>query len=395
MILLVFLFFLLPPQEMTLKQGESRIITIKNAKKIAVENPAIADVKLISENEMMVTALSAGQTTIRVWHEEGVSEIKITVPASEPKLKGILEKALSEIEGVRVRAVGDRVMVEGEIFTQSDAEKFDRIMKGFPDVLVSVKRPQVFLKKMVELDVKLVEMTEGNKGGFGFNWPESLPFDLNGVFTINGNGGSLSLTVVSGLSFLVEIMALKGLVRILSNPVLVCVSGEKARFTAGGEVPVPKAGGYGTVDVTWKEFGVILEFSPVVEKKDVISLTIKAETSDIDPSNSVKITGFVMPAFIIRKSETTVNLQEGETLIIAELMSVKERKVVSKLPGFGHIPLIGEFFKSRKFEEEKSRFYILVTPRVIEPGSAEKERVEKALEEYRKMKKKLGVSLFD
>jgi len=389
------IIFLLSAHEVTLKAGESKVFRFSNVKKVLISDPSVVDVKVISQNEIILNAISPGKATVTVSHTDGTEEVFVNVSSSEPKLKAVLEKALSEIEGIRVRTVGDRVIVEGEIFTQSDAEKFDRIMKGFPEVLVSVKKPQIFLKKMVELDVKLVEFTEGNKGEAGFNWPESIPLDIKGVFTMNDSERGFSLSVVSGLSFIIDLMALKGFVRILSNPVLTCVSGEKARFTAGGEIPVPKSGGYGTVDVTWKEFGIILEFSPVVERKDTINLKIKAETSDLDPSNSVKITGFVMPAFITRKSETTVNLQEGETLVIAELMNVKERKVVTKLAGLGHIPIVGEFFKSRKMETERSRFYILVTPRVIEPGSIDKEKPQTLIEEYKRMKKKLGISLFD
>ena len=391
----IIMVFLISVQEITLKVGESKVLQFRDVKKVLISDPSVVDVKVISPSEIMLNALSAGKTTITVSHRDGTEEVSVSVTSPEPKLKAVLEKALSEIEGVKVRAVGDRVIVEGEILTQSDAEKFDRIMKGFPDVLVSVKKPQIFLKKMVELDVKLVEFTEGNKGEFGLNWSESIPLDIKGVFTMTDSDRGFSLSIVSGLSFIIDLMALKGFVRILSNPVLTCISGEKARFTAGGEIPVPKSGGYGTVDVTWKEFGIILEFSPVVERKDTINLSIKAETSDLDPSNSVKITGFVMPAFITRKSETTVNLQEGETLVIAELMNIKERKIVTKFPGLGHIPIVGEFFKSRKMERESSRFYILVTPKVIEPGSIDKEKPQSLLDEYKKMKKKLGISLFD
>ncbi len=393
---LFFATLLFTAQEVTLRAGESKLLQFKEIKKVTVGDSSVVDVKVLSENELMLIALSPGQTTVTVSHSQGISEIKINVPVSElNRLKGALEKALSGIEGISVKIVGDKVMVEGELLTQSDAEKFERIMKAFPDVLSSVKKPAVFLRKMIELDVKLIEMTEGNKGEFGFKFPESLPFEIKGTFLMEDSGRNFSLTVVSGLSFVVDLMALKGYIRILSNPVLVCVSGEKAKFTAGGEIPVPKAGSYGTVDVTWKEFGIILEFSPVVDKKGGINLTIKAETSDIDPSNSVKVTGFLMPAFITRRSETTVNLQEGETLVIAELMNIKERKVTSKVPGFGHIPIIGEFFKSRKMESERSRFYILVTPHLLEPGAIGTEKKERVLEDYKKMKKELGISIFD
>lgn len=391
----IFLFLFITLQEISLRVGESKFLQLREVKRVHISEPSVVDVKVISQNEIMLNALSPGRATIKISYAGGEEEVLLNVSSSEPKLKAVLEKALSEIEGVRVKSVGDRVIVEGQILTQTDAEKFERIMKGFPDVLISVKMPQIFLKKMVELDVKLVEFTEGSRGEFGFNWPESIPLDIKGIFTMTGAENEFSLSIVSGLSFIVNLMALKGFVRILSNPILTCVSGEKARFTAGGEMPVPKAGGYGTVDVTWKEFGIILEFSPIVERNDTINLRIKAETSEVDPSNSIKVTGFVMPAFTTRKSETTVNLQEGDTLVIAELINIKERKTTSKLPGLGHIPIVGEFFKSRKVEREKNRFYILVTPKVVEPGSIDKERPQTLIEEYKKVKKKLGISLFD
>lgn len=382
-------------ENITLRAGETYTLRFDGVERVAINDPSIADVRVLEGGEVLLTGLSAGTTTLTVWHKKGTSTFTVNVLSRDPLVrKRALEKALGEIEGISVNVVDEKVIVEGEILRESDLEKFREVIKAFPDVVVSVKTPKVFMKKMVELDVKMIELSDGGRLKVGFDFPSLISISGNGNFSMNNLDKNFSLSVVSGLSFIVNLLAFEGRARILSNPVLVCVSGDTARFTAGGEIPVPKSGSLGTVDITWKEFGTILEFKPVVGKDNSLELHIKAETSDIDPSRSVNISGFTMPAFITRKSETTVNLKEGDTLVIAELISRMERKGVNKFPLLGHIPIFGEFFKSRSIEKDERKFYILITPRILVPES-ESGRESEIINEYMRMKRKMGIGVFD
>lgn len=392
---LVILAFLSRVESITLRVGDTKALQFDGIERVAISDSSVVDVKVLQErDEILITGVSAGTTTLTVVSKRGSRTFRINVLSRIPLVrKQALQRALEGIEGISVKVVGEKVIVEGEILRESDLERFRDVIKAFPDAVVSVKTPRVFLKKMVEIDVKMIELAEGEGFNIGFEFPSLINISGEGIFSVDNLDKNFSFSIVSGLSFIVNLLVFKGKARILSNPVLVCVSGGTARFTAGGEIPVPKSGSLGTVDVTWKEFGTILEFKPMVDRNNNIKLHIKAETSDIDPARSVNFTGFTMPAFITRKSETTVNLREGDTLVIAELMSRTERKHVSKLPFFGHIPILGEFFKSRSIEREERKFYILITPHLIAPGSDNKDA--EIINEYMRMKRSMMIGVFD
>ena len=145
---------------------------------------------------------------------------------------------------------------------------------------------------------------------------------------------------------------------------MTCVSGGTADFLAGGEVPIPVRDQFGTPNVQFKEFGIILRFSPLVDADRFIRTDVEIEVSAVDDSISV----LDIPGFLTRKTNTRMNVAEGETMVIAGLVSRDDAKNVSKLPGLGQIPVIGELFKSRQFRKQQSELVVLVTPYIVEPG---------------------------
>lgn len=178
--------------------------------------------------------------------------------------------------------------------------------------------------------------------------------------------------IKDGKAFEALIHALEqdGHLKVLARPNLVCMDGKKASFLAGGEIPIPIAqtSALGTsITIEWREFGVKLGFVPTVVDSDLVNLKVEPEVSSLDFNNAISIGGFVIPALRTRKAATEVELHAGESLILGGLTTSAERKVVSKIPILGHIPLLGYLFSSRSKQTETTELMIVVSPHIVAP----------------------------
>jgi pilus assembly protein CpaC len=166
---------------------------------------------------------------------------------------------------------------------------------------------------------------------------------------------------------MLSILESNGLAKVLAEPTLVTLSGQQARFLAGGEIPIPLTGGLGQIHVEWKKFGVILEFTPTVIAQDTIHLDLKAEVSEIDPTLSIVIAGTAIPGLTSRQSSTTVRLGDGQSFAIAGLLSDKTRSQIDKVPVLGSIPILGALFRSTQFQHSESELLVVVTAHLAQP----------------------------
>ena len=163
----------------------------------------------------------------------------------------------------------------------------------------------------------------------------------------------------------------KGLVRRLAEPNLIALSGDQARFLAGGEFPVPVAsnnGGLGnTVTIEWKKFGVQLKFRPIVLSRGIINLRIEPEVSELDFANAVSISGTTVPALATRNALTTVELRDGQSFAVAGLLSSQNANNLAQVPWIGSVPVLGALFRSAAYQQKETDLVIIVTPRLIAP----------------------------
>ncbi|MEY9419611.1 pilus assembly protein CpaC [Bradyrhizobium japonicum] len=180
------------------------------------------------------------------------------------------------------------------------------------------------------------------------------------------NGGSVDL--------LISALETKGLARRLAEPNLTTLSGDAARFLAGGEFPVPVASTAGTaglvptVTIEFKKFGVELAFVPTVLSRGVINLRVEPSVSELDFSNAVQIAGTIIPALTRRDARTTVELRDGQSFAIAGLLQTRNRQDVSQLPWIGSVPVIGSLFSSKSYQQQETDLVIIVTPRLVAPA---------------------------
>jgi pilus assembly protein CpaC len=160
------------------------------------------------------------------------------------------------------------------------------------------------------------------------------------------------------------------LLSVLAEPNLVAISGETATFLAGGEFPILVPQSLGTVSIDFREFGVRLNFTPIVRGHGRIRLRVAPEVSELDFSTAVQFQGFVVPGLTSRATETTVELSSGQTIAIAGLLSEQIRGVASRIPGIGDVPVLGSLFRSVNFRRSLSELVVLVTPEVVAPLDA-------------------------
>jgi pilus assembly protein CpaC len=186
-----------------------------------------------------------------------------------------------------------------------------------------------------------------------------------------------------------------GFTRVLSQPKLVCASGEKAEFLAGGEVPILVVTA-NQFSVEFKKFGIILNITPTADRNGNIGTEVYAEVSDVDRSLSIRANGFEVPGFRIRDVKTNVTVKDGETIALSGLFNYNEDKEVSKVPLLGHIPILGELFKSRNFVDSKTELAIYVTPHIATPSSQEvKDLIKDARKLYKDAQESVSFSIFD
>ncbi len=388
----------------SLVQGQSRVIEQPNITKVAIGDATIASVKVINSSQFMVTGISRGITNLSLWQVSGKKkDFTIRVTVEDIKLVAFdVRELLHDIEGIKTNVIGNRVVLEGQVIKADDYDKIEKVISLYPQVINFVKKNNVRLDKMVQIDVKMMEVDKGFAKNIGIGWPQtiSLSSEFKGAYPAldsQARIGAFSIagSILSDFGFVFNLMVANNLGRVLSNPVLVCRSGDKASFIAGGEIPIPSTSTLGQTNVNWKEFGVILNIQPATDEFNNISLKIHAETSDIDMANAVSANGINLPAFVTRKTETVVNLTQGETLVMSELLNDKGFKSVVKFPLLGSIPIIGELFKSRKYQHAQSQFLVFITPAIIRPGSIDTTKIKEMNRRYNDAGKSLGYDPMD
>ncbi|MDP2618764.1 MAG: type II and III secretion system protein family protein [Hyphomicrobiales bacterium] len=166
----------------------------------------------------------------------------------------------------------------------------------------------------------------------------------------------------------VQALEQKGLARRLAEPNLVALSGEKASFHAGGEVPIPVPSGDGDITIIFKEYGVRLNFTPVVLDDGLINLKLEPEVSEPDPSVTIRTNDIEVPGFVTRRASTTIELRDGQSFAMAGLLQTTHTKNQSQLPWLGQVPVLGALFRSSDFQKQETDLVIIVTPHIVKPS---------------------------
>lgn len=368
---------------------------------VSIANPSIADISTLSDRTLYILGKAPGRTTLTLLGPDGglITNVDVRVAPDIVEFKERLRQILPN-EQIEVRTANDGIVLSG---TVSSIQKLDRALDlagryapGRVSNLMSVGgNHQVLLK------VRFAEMqrsvSKGLQGGFTLNGTAGNNAQIgagagNGGLVLGAEGenglspivaahnlsataigGALAGIALGGLQFnlLMEALENKGVVRTLAEPNLVALSGQEAKFLAGGEYPIPVESGDNGVAVDYKPFGVELNFTPRVVDGDVINLELTAAVSGIDPTVAVQSAGFSFDAFRRREASTTVEMRDGESFAIAGLLEDDFRDLIGQVPWLGDIPVLGALFRSSDYERRQSELVIIITPHLVTPTRGE------------------------
>lgn len=357
--------------------------------RVAVGDPGVADVTVLNRNQVLVTGRKSGVTSLLIWPRQGsVREFRLRVsPATDPsrpkqqdpETAGTRSDPVDGLSGSTPSLLAHR---RAKLGAAADAQR----TLGTDKAVAVPDRSSVALDTQVMTEVKIVEVKRSTLQQFGLNVLKNTPNTTAGLFvpganaSIQGSAATVPSPITNafnlvignpsqGLLGVLSLLEGKGLARTYAEPTLTAMSGQTASFLAGGEFPVPvsQGGTTGGITVNYREFGVRLSLTPTVLARNRIALKVAPEVSDLDFSAGITTSGVSVPSLVVRRTDTTVELGDGESFVISGLVSNTLLSNVNKLPWLGDLPILGAFFKNTNLSREQKELVMVVTPRLVRP----------------------------
>jgi pilus assembly protein CpaC len=388
-------------REMTLEAGQNRLLILsEQIARVAVADPSVADLKVVTPTQVLLTAKGPGTTDLTIWNRSDQPlVISLQVARSVEALKRQLRELFPK-ENVSVSAAGDLVVLTGEVSDLRVPERMAEVARLHAKQVANLV--SVSGTHQVQLEVRFAEVSRSGLKAIGMNFfgqtkngqqlggqvgpSNTLGAFLNGQLYVPGTGGvpaqppffpaqpfgqsfQLFFGSASPFPFNVTLALLEesGLAKVLAEPTLVTLSGQEAKFLAGGEIPVPLSSALGQVSVAWKKFGIQLAFTPTVLDEGTINLKLAAEVSDIDATSGIQAAGIFIPGLISRQAEATLRMGDGQSFAVAGLMSDKVRSTIDQVPWLGSLPIVGALFRSSNYKRQETELLVVVTAHLVKP----------------------------
>lgn len=363
---------------------------------LSIANPGIADISTLSDKSIYVLGKAPGRTTLTLLGPDGklITNVDVQVSLDVAEFKERLQQIIPG-ENIEVRTANDGIVLSGVV---SSAAKLDRALDlaeryapgrvsnlmnvgGVQQVMLKVRfaEMQRSVSKELSSSVGFVSSGFGSPPGSGSTGASGNINQLNNVMSgstiTTSSNGLLGFRLGGGglqVGVLLEALEAKGMVRTLAEPNLTALSGQKAKFLAGGEYPIPvQSSTSNAISIEYKPFGVELSFTPTVVDGDIINLQMNAAVSAIDTTTSVVTSGFSVNAFKRRETDTTVEMRDGESFAIAGLLQDDFTDLNGQVPWLGDIPVLGALFRSADYQRKQTELVIIVTPHLVSPTRGE------------------------
>jgi pilus assembly protein CpaC len=343
--------------------GMSRLLDVNTVSRVAVGDPDIADVVVVSDREILINGICAGITSLHIWDQHGLRESVIRVHDDVAYVEDEIQRAIG-FPDVSVRVVRGVVILDGEVRDQSWVKRAESIASAYSDEVVNLLR--VYDPLQVLFQVKVVEVSNRVSDRLGVRWgsfmrgvflPEVVQFGETNI----GMPVSRLQMLGAELNFMVQ----EGEARILAEPEVLCMSGEEASFLVGGEIPFTVSSGSGNSEIQWKPYGVQLNVYAEVDALRNILLRIEPEVSSLDWQNGITTQTGILPAIKTRQMKTVVTVEDRTPIVLGGLIQNEVSKQVHKLPILGDIPIIGELFRSEEFQNHETELVIIVIPNIV------------------------------
>ena len=383
-------------QRLDLSIGKSLVVELpRDAQEVFVANPKVANAVVRSTRKVFVIGIDNGATSIFVMDSQGrqITALEVNVGRDLNVLTQTLRTALPQSQ-ILVRPAGNSVLLTGAVASAIDAQQAVDIANAFVAVTAEngvaskgavINALTIRGKDQVMLQVTVVEVARTVLKQFGINTSGSWSslgggdnFQNINPFPVSpgANPGNFLSAKFSrgGFSARATLQAFEraGVSRVLAEPTLTAISGESAKFTAGGEIPIPRSEDCDrdrtcTIGFEYKPYGVTLSFTPVVMAENRISLRVSTEVTEVDPENQFRIGVLSVPGMKVRKAETTVELPSGAVLMTAGLIQQTSNQAINGLPGLLNLPVLGALFRSRDYQRKETELMIMVTPIIAQP----------------------------
>ena len=364
--------------QMKVPVGQSETVkSTADISNLVVGDPDIADASPLGTKSFYILGRKTGRTNLSLYDVDdkllGVINVEITFDTRG--LKDALRTVLPR-ENIKVRSVNGRVLLQGAVRSSTAAARAVQVAKDFAGNNVT-NAMTVGASQQVTLEVRFIEAKRNASRDLGVNYSVSA-----GGISFQPFGNSLAsnaatapfgrlvadmLTGGASADIIVQALEKKGAARRLAEPNLTALSGETASFLAGGEFPVPVAQDNNKISIEFKKFGVSLAFTPTVLDNGLINLAIEPEVSELDFSRTVTTSAIQIPSLIVRRTRTTVELRDGQSISIAGLLQTFNARNADQIPWLGDVPVLGSLFRSSGFQKSETDLLVIITPRLAKP----------------------------
>ena len=386
----------------------SRYMEDSGITRLAVGNPDIADIRLLSNNDYLVVGKKAGSTSLLVWSNNGRQEYNVYVSGDDEGTEKAIQKAIG-YPGVKVQMMNGKLLLRGKVKNQYEHDSAVKVAQlylgsgggaassasangegqgavtdsNIIDLLDMTNPSQVRLEAQIieintsaerDLGIQYWSPTLGNTtttNAFGETTSTDITRGSSNLFYVGENfknpRGSFGWlgSHISNMNASLQALVTEGKARILSRPSITTMSGQKANILIGGRIPIPTSAGDGQIAIDWRDYGIKLNIEPVVDAENKITSKVHAEVSTLDYGHSVTENDFSIPAIASREADAVINVRSGMTMAIGGLLNSQDGKTVTKIPLLGDIPIIGQFFRHTQKTRDNRELLILITPTLV------------------------------
>ncbi|CAM3514641.1 MULTISPECIES: type II and III secretion system protein family protein [Halomonas] len=360
-------------RSLSLETGQGLILRFnQDVSSVFVANPEIADVQVVSPGVLYLFGKQYGDTNLIALGPDDSTEASMRLEVSDGAQGA--NRALHAADAgtpIHLRVAGNQLLaegqsqsVEGALATQATLERQapgegaaqnNSTYEGATQINLRVRFAEVAREELLEYGISWSALINNGSLSVGV-----LPSSMAGnAFGTVGSG-------VDGVDGLLQALQRNNLLQILAEPNITAVTGETASFLAGGEIPIPVPVGNDLVGIEYKQFGVSLMFTPVLLPNERISLEVRPEVSSLT-SSGVEIGGISVPGLQVRRADTVVEVGSGQTFAIAGLFQRDASNAIERVPVLGDLPILGNLFRSRRFQRSETELVILITPYIVEP----------------------------
>ncbi|NOZ12567.1 MAG: hypothetical protein GXO69_02840 [Acidobacteria bacterium] len=380
-------------EDITLALGQQKVLSGAGVTSVSAGNPSVVAISIPKDqSKVILRAVGVGSTQVSLIMKNGATQTyMVTVIAKDPnKIKSEVASLLAGIEGIKLKVVGDRVIIDGQILTKNDNDRINKVISLYGDQVVKFAEfKQAYLPKedniLVEFNV--VEVSNQKKGDYGINWDKAIHgLSVNYNYQKNLVTGAVmgsTLGIVSNFAKALSLMVGNGDARVYDTHKVITIAGKPATYYAGGEFGVRNITQQ-TSTVEWKQYGTKFNVTPEIDSLGNMRITIDAEISSLAGvmSNGV-------PSLKTEKIKTSVRIKEGQTIALGGFIKRIKSEDVSKVPGIGSVPVLGALFRSKQYQNGRTDAVVFITAKRITADSQEnKQMIDKPLQEFNKEKKK-------